>query len=362
MLATQAKDGDLRVWAVPKPGVLELARIIRVINAPAGPVTKAWCSWSKSGRLVQYCDGYDGEAERVVTVLTLLNRDTRLWDVRTKSIKYDDVPTVENIIALAAYGPSGALFSITQDYRIQQYDLSASDEPHLVTNVAHIASHIFGRGGRGVSSGTAETPSDGSGSDAEVSVISPFQKIAAADIHQFDDEERDQLGPLSPASSKSSSVLSYGSRRNRVHQTRHDTPGSDVTVFSAGGTSRTSHRGQVSRTGSAAAPTRSSALRQEILRSPAETRTVMKDDDLFPETRARLSPIGLKVPQHSQYAMTIQGLQKELLSVVFDWHQSAAELIRVERKFHIFCSLQTQSDYIYRATPQTWLDRFRSAL
>jgi len=88
----------------------------------------------------------------------------------------------------------------------------------------------------------------------------------------------------------------------------------------------------------------------------------MKDDDLFPETRARLSPIGLKVPQHSQYAMTIQGLQKELLSVVFDWHQSAAELIRVERKFHIFCSLQTQSDYIYRATPQTWLDRFRSAL
>jgi len=65
MLATQAKDGDLRVWAVPKPGVHELARIIRVINAPTGPVTKAWCSWSKSGRLVQYCDGYVGEVKQV---------------------------------------------------------------------------------------------------------------------------------------------------------------------------------------------------------------------------------------------------------------------------------------------------------
>ena len=68
----------------------------------------------------------------------------------------------------------------------------------------------------------------------------------------------------------------------------------------------------------------------------------MKDDDLFPETRARLSQIGLKVPQHSQYAMTIQGLQKELLSVVFDWHESAAELIRVEREYHTFlCPMRT---------------------
>ena len=315
-------------------------------------------------RVADLCNTVMGmlAGQKFVTVLTCLNRDTRLWDVRTKSIKYDDVPTVENIIALAAYGPSGALFSITQDYRIQQYDLSASDDPHLVTNSGHLANHIFGRGGRAMSSGTAETPSDASGSDADVSVMSPFQKIAASDIHQFDDEERDQLGPLSPASSKSSSVLSYGSRRNRVHQTRHETPGSDVTIFSGGGTSRTSHRGQASRTSSATGPTRSSALRQEILQSPVEAR-VMKEDDLFPKTRARLSQIGLKVPQHSQYAMTIQGLQMELLSVVFDWHESAAELIRVERKYHTFtCPMRSLSDYIYRTTPQTWLDRFRSAI
>jgi hypothetical protein len=88
----------------------------------------------------------------------------------------------------------------------------------------------------------------------------------------------------------------------------------------------------------------------------------MKEDDLFPETRARLAQIGLKVPQHSQYAMTIQGLQKELLSVVFDWHESAAELIRVERKYHsVPRPLPSRSDYIYRTTPQTWLDRLRPA-
>jgi len=57
MLAAQSVDGDLRVWGVPKASD-DIARMIRVINAPAdGQVQMAWSSWSKSGRLVQYCDG-----------------------------------------------------------------------------------------------------------------------------------------------------------------------------------------------------------------------------------------------------------------------------------------------------------------
>lgn len=57
MLAVQSIDGDLRVWGVPKEQD-DLARMIRVIKAPEdGPVRKAWSAWSKSGRLVQYCDG-----------------------------------------------------------------------------------------------------------------------------------------------------------------------------------------------------------------------------------------------------------------------------------------------------------------
>jgi len=58
MLATQAVDGDLRVWSIPRghhEG--ENATVIRVLNKHEGPQPgPTWFAWSKNGRIVQHCD------------------------------------------------------------------------------------------------------------------------------------------------------------------------------------------------------------------------------------------------------------------------------------------------------------------
>lgn len=57
MLATQTADGNLRVWGIPKEDNEDIARIIRIVNPPAEMLDRVWFSWSKNGRILQYCDG-----------------------------------------------------------------------------------------------------------------------------------------------------------------------------------------------------------------------------------------------------------------------------------------------------------------
>jgi len=259
--------------------------------------------------------------------------------VRQRHITFERVPTVQDVIGISLYGPSATLFTITNDYKIQQYDLIGQDAPILVAEVSHL--------------GTVEASSEAKGKDIQThhhaitrSVVggdeagaapSPFEMMSKGkEVEKYDDEERDKLGPLSPASSKASvsSASSYG-RRHRATAQRHATPGSDITVFSnaasAMGRSTFSNRERASRSGSAAPPlTRSSALRQEILRSP-ESAYRSDGIDLFPHIRARLAQVKLKIPQTGQ-DMTVNDLQRELLSVIFDWPESIISLLRFERK------------------------------
>lgn len=57
MLATQADDGDLRIWSVSKPPGSDAPRVIRALRRSEiyslGP---KWIAWSKNGRVVQYMD------------------------------------------------------------------------------------------------------------------------------------------------------------------------------------------------------------------------------------------------------------------------------------------------------------------
>lgn len=268
-----------------------------------------------------------------------MRSDTRAWDVRARNITFEKVPTVPGVIGIAVYGPSASLFTIADDYKIQQYDLIGQDAPLLVAEASHLhtigaSSEITRKSSQARQHNTARSDTEG---DETGSALSRFQRISKGkEIERYDDEERDKLGPLSPASSKASvsSASSYG-RRHRSAPQRHATPGSDVTVFSnaasAMGRSTFSNRDRPSRSGSAAPPlTRSSALRQEILRSPADARRV-NDADLFPHIRARLTQIKLKIPQTGQ-EMTVTDLQREMLSVVFDWSDSITSLLRFERK------------------------------
>lgn len=62
MLATQTKDGDLRVWSVAKsPTSNDTAKVVRVLKRTNGPENYQpgpnWLGWSKNGRIVQYSEG-----------------------------------------------------------------------------------------------------------------------------------------------------------------------------------------------------------------------------------------------------------------------------------------------------------------
>lgn len=261
--------------------------------------------------------------------------------MRARNITYERVPTVQDVIGISVYGPSATLFTITSDYRIQQYDLIGQDAPILVAEVSHLATIEVSREVKGKSIQTHHntTTTSVTVGDEAGPVPSPFEKMSKGkEVEKYDDEERDKIGPLSPVSSKASvsSASSYG-RRHRVAAQRYATPGSDITVFSnaasALGTRSTfSNRDRASRSGSAAPPlTRSSVLRQEILRSPEDNAYRVKDADLFPHIRARLAQVGLKIPQTGQ-EMTVNDLQREMLSVVFDWPDGITSLLRFERK------------------------------
>lgn len=60
MLATQTRDGDLRVWSVAKGTVAgEPAKVVRVLSLPEGNKKGSnWCAWSMKGRVLQHSEGF----------------------------------------------------------------------------------------------------------------------------------------------------------------------------------------------------------------------------------------------------------------------------------------------------------------
>ncbi|KAG8527734.1 uncharacterized protein KY384_007888 [Bacidia gigantensis] len=113
MLASQFADGDLRVWSVAKPATAETPKTIRILkrgdNVELGV---NWSAWSKNGRVIQYQDG-----------------ECWIWDVRTKHVAFEPIPSIGEVKGLANYGPTATLFTLCKDFTIRQYDLSP---PQLV--------------------------------------------------------------------------------------------------------------------------------------------------------------------------------------------------------------------------------------
>ena len=70
MLAVQTRDGDLRVWSVPKTLLDgdESARVVRVLRRVDGNGRGInWLGWSRNGRIVQYSGGYGSLSPRPET-------------------------------------------------------------------------------------------------------------------------------------------------------------------------------------------------------------------------------------------------------------------------------------------------------
>lgn len=187
-------------------------------------------------------------------------------------------------------------------------------------------------------------------SSADEGGMSPLQKIALEmdSLDALQSEMRDKVMPLSPDSSRASSQTSRSSgSRRRVRRYLYDRPddasrassttGLDGTEFSMGEPSvRQGHESMSIRSVSSFAATpalRTSHLRKQIMRSPEEGKQSFLMD-LFPHTRARLRDVPFRTPHYGNVARTAELLQREMLSVVFGWNDTARALVRDELSRH----------------------------
>lgn len=296
------------------------------------------------------------------------HRETRSWDVRTKKVTWDTIPTPDGVTAIANYGPTAALFTLSRNHFVQQYDVAPSSVPLQVASAQHVpantpptppttleeAHNPYSDSNTDVSRET--TPAlpagitDTDTSSADEGALSPLQKIALEmdTLDALQSELRDKVMPLSPDSSRASSQASRSSGgRRRARRYLYDRPerssrgssttGADGTEFSMSESPAKHGRDSMSiRSASSFAtgpPHRTSNLRKQVMRSPTEAKET-DGADLFPYTRARLRDVPFRTPHYGNVARTADLLQREMLSVVFGWNDTARALVRDELLRH----------------------------
>ncbi|EHK26592.1 uncharacterized protein TRIVIDRAFT_50286 [Trichoderma virens Gv29-8] len=344
MLAVQTHDGDLRVWSVAKSyNAEDPAKVVRVLrrneNFLPGP---NWMGWSKNGRIIQYSDS-----------------ETFSWDVRTKHVTKDSIPTLEHVKGLAVYGPGASLFTIGPNNTVQQFDLNSP--AIMVANVQHPAGVLppspptsEETGGRSVHSATTIHTSESESSSVPLEMgisesdddhLSPFQRLAKRNPPEVRNEVYDTGSPASSQSGMSSlSKSSTGSRTpGRQAGSLRSRGMTEGTYISAGSSLKTSTVGRreadnysmgytlPSTSGPSLASSKSkhrpSRLRHEVPRSPDDA----KVQDLFKYTRSRLSDLPYKHPiPTGQANPTNDDLRRQMLSTIFGWNKEVDDLIRDE--------------------------------
>ncbi|KAJ5558821.1 hypothetical protein N7461_002793 [Penicillium sp. DV-2018c] len=320
MLATQSSNGDLRVWSVAKPPSIDSPRVIRVLKrSDSSSSDPKWMGWSKNGRLVQYLEG-----------------ETWAWDVRTKHVTYDPIPTIDGVRGIANYGPTATLFTIGPQHSVQQYDLESLA---MVANVQHMP--IISR------PGTAE------GSRSRT--MSPRHLEDAPDLREppgtvrrtpFDansiESIRQRADLTSPASSRSRTESVSSKASSNKYNTRPFSPpsrsGHSATTFSMTSASHDTPQPSTSYVypssvsmSSMRSSRAASRLRNEVQLSPADKNIV----DLFPFTRARLNDVPYKQqPPIDESNLTSDDLRQQMLSLVFGWDGDIQDLIIDELSRH----------------------------
>lgn len=280
--------------------------------------------------------------------------------MRTKDVTHNDVADVREVAGIANYGPGAVLFTIAYDSTVQQYDVTPSSRPTIVANAQRVPPQApptppdslenrrtnqseITKGGDLCSARLVTDPTDSSEDNA--AMMSPLQKIAQDIDHhrntRFNDEQRDFVGPLSPASSKVSgtSASSRGYRERTRHGERHSRTitgskvSSDGTVFSPVSSLHTERESVSIRSSSSMSSSqhRASSLRHEMLRSPDEPKNMMSMD-LFPFARRRQREARFRLPHYGQSSVTTDSLRQEMLNIVFGWDGNVESLIRDERK------------------------------
>ncbi|KAM7214172.1 hypothetical protein V8F06_010425 [Rhypophila decipiens] len=337
MLAVQTNDGDLRVWSVSKSYNSEdPAKVVRILKRTENYLAGAnWMGWSKNGRIIQYSES-----------------ETISWDVRTKHVTYDTIPTLDNIRGLAVYGPGASLFTLGANNTVQQFDLNAP--AMMVANVQHPANLL--PPSPPISLEAEDKNQSASLSESESSVsIAIHAELSESDDHmsplarlvQGEDSDVEKYRTASPVSSRSRSSVSISSSSSQT-PARGYTPSTvsrtmtENTYISAGSSLRSSaapsrrERESYSTTSSMASSNyrskhRPSRLRHEVPRSPEDSKVT----DLFKFTKSRLIDMPYKTPfQVDNSRMTNDDLRRQMLSTIFGWNREVDELIRDEMSRH----------------------------
>ncbi|OGE57663.1 hypothetical protein PENARI_c001G02465 [Penicillium arizonense] len=265
--------------------------------------------------------------------------ETWSWDVRTKHVTYDPIPTIDGVRGLANYGPTATLFTLGPQNSVQQYDL---ENPAMVANVQHLPV--------GSRSGTSENNRSRTMSPRRLQdppdIREPTNAVRRTPFDASGIESIRQRADLtSPASSRSRTESVSSKASSSKYNTRPFSPpsrsGQSATTFSltsAGGdtpqpsASAASFAYPSSVSMSSVRSSRAaSRLRNEVHLSPAEKNIV----DLFPFTRARLNDVPYKQqPPLDDPDLTSDDLRQQMLSVVFGWDGDIEDLIRDELSRH----------------------------
>lgn len=281
--------------------------------------------------------------------------ETWIWDVRTKHISCEPIPTVDGVRALANYGQGATLFTLGPNHTVQQYDVS---HPALVKRVQYLPmlpppvpaklNHGMPESGNHSIPGTAPPMplSHGSDSGRGPVTLSTIQRSAndMLSVENIRQKRAEMSSPLSASSrsrTESVSSLSSNPRYQRTNPSVSSRAASGTTfstispsmvgrdsMFS--GSSIFPHTNTASKA-SSGRRSKGSRLRQEVMRSPEISKYV----DLFPRTRARLSTVTYKQPQTlDQEGLGSDELRRQMLDVVFGWDDDIEPLIRDEVAHH----------------------------
>ncbi|KAK8086175.1 WD domain-containing protein [Apiospora phragmitis] len=335
MLAVQTNDGDLRVWSVAKSySSDDPAKVVRILkrtenyqNAPN------WMGWSKNGRIIQFSES-----------------ETLSWDVRTKHVTYDSIPTLEHVRGLAVYGPGATLFTLGANNTVQQFDLNTPSQ--MVANVQHPANllppsppvSIEEQSEHGVviiatdsdSMSAPESmsiPINSEVSESDDDHLSPLARIARGADVAPEIVEQERYMSATPRGRHPPSVLSRGMTENTyisagssLRSSAQPPPFGDKDAYSISSISSASMTSS-----SRASRHRPSRLRNEVPRSPDDA----KVHDLFKFTRSRLHDIPYKrAPLVDQSRLTNDDLRRQMLSIIFGWNREIQDLVRDELSRH----------------------------
>ena len=240
---------------------------------------------------------------------------------------------MENLRAIACYGPTATLFTLGPNHTVQQYDLETQQ---MVRNVQHLPVSLPPNPpeeGRQLSVSTS-----GSEGEYAAEVRRANAELAAIEAAHLDRTRspRSVRSRTNSVSSRTSSFKGRGLEAPSPAQ-RTDRSGS-ATVFSVGPMSQLS-KDLPGNPSTATSPVstrstrKSSRLRQEVLPSP-EDKPV---EDLFPFIRARLSDVPYRpIRPFDESRLTPDDLRRQMLYVVFGWEEDIKDLIRDECKLGRF--------------------------